>query len=805
MLETSIRNLRWTSFNSAAAFLIWVIFIPCATAADSGISSADQPIRPLGPMPSTSAPTTSAAFKERLLLVDINQQQLNQTVMMLEDQAGLLYLWSSDLQRWRLRQPDIGTAITYQGEQYFPLSSILGVSNKYDPEMLTLMIDVRPEAFTKTTRTTQHTDMPPPVKPGSGGFINYDLFVSRSFDSTQRSGLFELGYFNRFGVGTSNILANQLGRNSGTTRLDTTWTTDFPNKLQTLRVGDAVSSPGSWGRAVRLGGVQFGSNFGTQPDFLTYPTQIAVGAAALPSTVDVFINNALVSHQSVPPGPFSISNLPIVSGGGDVRLVVRDLLGRDQIITRPFYASQTLLREGLVNFSTELGMVRNNFGINSNDYGSWLASGTYRRGMSDQFTGEVHSEVMQGQATVGSGGDYLIPKLGVISSYVAGSHRNLNNGRLMLLGLDRQANPWSFGAHVQWASSGFTQIGIVLPLSLPAQMSSYNLSYAGKSNGSVGIAYVSQHFRNQDDTRIAILSYGASLGRTGSYSISMLRNLTVDMSTTLFALLSFTLDVSTNLSASAQSVRGGNGAIHYDFSTTLQRNLPLGEGYGYRLQARSGGANQASYSLQNNVGTYTTETAQNQGYNTTRLGVAGGIAVLGGDAFLSRRIDQSFAVARIPDYPNVHVLVDNQPAGKTNANGNALIPRLRAYDINLITIDQRDIPLDAEIDTIRLHVVPYYRSGIAVTFPIKRSFGATLTIILDNGKPLPVGASVQQVGKKGLFTVGYRGEVYLVGLDPTNRLRAIWRNQTCEFEVRFTASSNPLPDLGTFLCTGVKP
>ena len=739
------------------------------------------------------------------MLVDINRQQLNQTVMLLEDKAGRLYVWSSDLQRWRLRPPDTGTAIEYQGEKYYPLSAISGVSNVYDPKLLTLMIEVRPEAFTETTRATQYTNMPPPVKPGPGGFINYDLFASHSSESTQRSGLFEFGYFNRFGVGTSNMLANQPGSHSSATRLDSTWTTDYPDKMQTLHVGDAISAPGTLGRAVRFGGIQFGTNYSTQPGFLTYPPQSAVGEAVLPSTVDVFINNALVSRQNVPPGPFSISNLPIVSGGGDVRLVVRDLLGREQVITRPFYASQTLLREGLVDFSSELGVVRNNFGINSNDYGSWLGSGTYRRGMNDHFTGEVHGEVMRGQATLGTGGDYLIPKLGVISSYLAGSHRDSNNGSLMLLGLDRQANPWSFGAHMQWASSGFTQIGLEPPLLLPAQMSSYNLSYAGNTNGSVGIAYISQHFREQADTRIATLGYSASLGKIGSYSLSMLRNLSGNMDTTIFALLSFSLDVSTNLSASAQSVRGGSGGSHNDFSTTLQRNLPLGEGYGYRLQARSEGSQEASYSMQNNAGTYTAETAQNQGYNTTRLDVTGGIAVLGGDAFLSRRIDQSFAVARIPDYSNVHILADNQPAGQTDANGNALIPRLRAYDINLISIDQRDIPLDAEIGALKLQAVPYFRSGIDVKFPIKRSLGATLTIRLDNGKPLPVGASVQQIGKNDIFTVGYEGEVYLVGLDPTNRLRATWHSQTCEFDVRFTASNDPLPDLGTFLCTGVKP
>jgi outer membrane usher protein len=667
------------------------------------------------------------------------------------------------------------------------------------------MIEVRPEAFTETTRTTQYTNMPPPVKPGPGGFINYELFASRSSDLTQRSGLFELGYFNRFGVGTSNILANQLGSNSAATRLDTTWTTDYPEKQQTLHLGDTVSRPSTWGRSVRFGGIQFGTNYGTQPGFLTYPPQSAAGEAVLPSTVDVFINNALVSRQIVPPGPFSISNLPIVSGGGDVRLVVRDLQGREQVITRPFYASQTMLREGLVDFSTELGFVRNNFGINSNDYGGWLGRGTYRRGMSDHITGEVHGEVMQGQATIGTGGDYLIPKLGVLSSYLAGSHSDSINGSLMLLGLDRQAKPWSFGAHFQLSSSGFTQIGLVPPQSLPAQMSSYNLSYAGNTKGSVGIAYISQHFRDQADTRIATFGYSASLDKSGSYSLSMLRNLVDIKDTTIFALLSYSLDVSTNWSASAQSVRGGNSGSRNDFSTTLQRNLPQGEGYGYRLQAHSGGANEASYSKQNNVGTYTAETAQNQGSNTTRLDVTGGIAVLGGDAFLSRRIDQSFAVARIPDYPNVHILVDNQSAGQTDANGNALIPRLRAYDINLISIDQRDLPLDAEIGTLKLQTVPYFRSGIDVKFPIKRSFGATLTIRLDNGKPLPAGASVEKIGKNDIYTVGYEGEVYLVGLEPTNRLRATWRKQTCEFDVRFTASKDPMQDLGTFLCTGVKP
>lgn len=766
---------------------------------------SNRPVGSPASAPTTPADSAKTEFQERLLLVDINRQQLKQTVMLLEDKTGALYLWRHDMQRWRLRLPEASTAIDYQGEKYYPVSAISDVSAIYDPNRLTLMINVRPEAFIETAQTIQASNMPPPVKTGPGGFINYDLFAANSPASTQRAGQFELGYFNRFGVGTSGILANDLGNSTRVTRLDTTWTTDYPDQRQTLHLGDAFSAPGSWGRSVRFGGIQFGTNFGTQPGFLAYPPQSADGQAVLPSTVDVFVNNALVAHQNVPPGPFSISNLPVVTGQGNVQLVVRDLLGREQIVTQPFYAGQTLLRKDLEVYSSELGVVRDNFGINSNDYGSWLGSQTYRRGLSDQLTGEIHGEVMQSQSTVGAGADYLIQQFGVFSSYFAASHGNLGNGNLQLLGLERQGYPWSFGAHTQRATRNFTQIGLVSPQLPAAQLSSYNLSYANNTGGSVGIAYIAQRNRNQADTRIATLSYSTSLGSFGTFSISALRNLAGEANTTIFAILSCSLNPSTSLSVSSQSMRGGSSANGNDFSSTLQRNLPLGEGYGYRLQAHDDGRKEVSYSLQNNVGTYTAETAQYQGSNTSRLDATGGIALLGGDAFLSRSINQSFAVARIPDYPGVRVLADNQPAGRTDASGNALIPGLRAYDANMISIDQRDLPLGAEIGALKLEAVPYFRSGVDVTFPIKRSNGAVLTLLSEDGKPLPVGTAVKVASKDRTYTIGYDGEVYLIDLGPVNKLRATWSDHTCAVEVLYTPGADPLPDLGRFICKGIQP
>jgi outer membrane usher protein len=322
------------------------------------------------------------------------------------------------------------------------------------------------------------------------------------------------------------------------------------------------------------------------------------------------------------------------------------------------------------------------------------------------------------------------------------------------------------------------------------------LSYQAHRGGSLGAAYVWQHNRNQSDLRIVTLVYGVSLGKFGSFTLSALRNLTGDVSTTVFALFSIQLEAATSLSISSQSTATSGNLI----TTSLQRNLPAGAGDGYRLQTRSDGMRKASYLRQNNAGTYSVDVAQSMGETATRLNATGGIAVLGGNAFMSRRIEQSFAVVRIPDYPDVHVLADNQPAGRTNADGNALIPRLRAYDRNVISIDQRDLPLDAEIGTLKLEVVPYYRSGISVPFPIRRARAVTLTLQLANGNSVPAGALINI--NNHIYTVGYEGQAYVSGLNSANHLNVSWGDQHCELEVPYIATDDPLPDLGLFICKG---
>jgi len=168
-------------------------------------------------------------------------------------------------------------------------------------------------------------------------------------------------------------------------------------------------------------------------------------------------------------------------------------------------------------------------------------------------------------------------------------------------------------------------------------------------------------------------------------------------------------------------------------------------------------------------------------------------------------MDQSFAVAEVPEMPGVRVYADNQLVARTGDDGTAFLPRLRPYEVNRISIEQADLPLDAELGALSEDAVPYYRSGILVRFPVKRARGAVLTVVLENGQPIPAGALAQLVGSTAEFPVGLNGALYLTGLEASNRLRVSWRGQSCEFPVSFTPNAEPQPDLGRFTCRGVKP
>ncbi|MDH4287078.1 MAG: fimbria/pilus outer membrane usher protein, partial [Gallionella sp.] len=171
--------------------------------------------------------------------------------------------------------------------------------------------------------------------------------------------------------------------------------------------------------------------------------------------------------------------------------------------------------------------------------------------------------------------------------------------------------------------------------------------------------------------------------------------------------------------------------------------------------------------------------------------------------FATQRVDQSFAVAEVAGYGDVGIGLGGNMLTRTNANGVALVPRLMPYQNNPIRLDPGELPVSAEIGNIEQNAVPAWRSAVKVTFPVRGGRGALLKIVFDDGEVAPAGATVQIEGDKEEFYVARRGEAFVTGLQPANRVLLNWKGQQCKFDVTLPPeAADEIPRLGPLLCKG---
>jgi len=386
-------------------------------------------------------------------------------------------------------------------------------------------------------------------------------------------------------------------------------------------------------------------------------------------------------------------------------------------------------------------------------------------------------------------------------------HSDQGFGHLVGAGIEHTESKYNFSAIGQWATPAFRQAGMSTDELPKNRQTTLTAGYNLGALGAVSATRVVQDQRGQPFAEVLTLSYNLPIGRIASFSLNVQRIAGENGSTGIHASLVVPLGELTSASVAFDHTRThATGNLENVQSYLFQKSPPFGDGYGYRVQAREKDV-LAAGTLQTPIGVYTAEgsrTGDNHD-QALRLGAEGGIATIGGYYFAARNMSDSFGVVRVADYPNVRVLQDNQVVARTDKEGYAVLPRLRPYDRNQITVDQRDLPLDAVLGSLRLDAVPYYRSGVMLEFPIKRVRAATMKIELDGGQPIPSGAIAHVEGKQEEFPVALRGELYIEGLENKTRISVQWKGQACTLDVVYPKTDDPLPDLGTFVCKGVQP
>ena len=743
--------------------------------------------------------TAADALAESIVELRVNGQPESQTLLVRRDADGTLLLKATDLAALRIRLPSRG-ALLVNGERYYRIGEELGAQVNFDEATLTADVTLPATAFLRSETRAASPDLPR-VTPGFGAFVNYDFFSEQTSQADSLGLLTETGVFTGHGVLTSSLLGRYDDERRSAVRLDTTWIMDFPSRLATLRVGDAISASGAWGRSVRFGGIQFGTNFATQPTLVTTPMLAAHGDAIVPSTVDVFVNGQPVASQDVPPGPFTIDHVPSITGAGQIQVVITDALGRQQVIAQPYYTGPTLLRSGLSEYSFELGAIRQDYGNRSNRYGSLVAAGTYRRGYSDAVTAEFHFEgSADGARAAGVDASWQVGSLGVLSlTAAAGGDQDM--GWLGGVGFERNAERMNVFARTQFASRGFSQLGDSIDARQPKSRTFGGVGFFLGRAGSLQVAYGRQSYWDAPAQDTLGISHSVTLGAFGFLSLVASQRFGENDGLDVFAnwTMPFGERKTAAVSLEQTSGEGGNG---FEAVATLQKSLPAGPGTGYRMMVSSADDGQAGYSLQGRAGTVEMDYARRNGQDGWRAEATGALAITSAGIMPTRRLDRSFAVVKVADYPGLTVYVENQPIGKTDAHGRVLLDSLRAYERNTVSIDAQQLPLDATLVTATMDVTPGYRSGTVVDFPVQHASPATFRLVLADGTPVPPGAQVTVDGHTS--PVALQGLVYVEDAAGAHQAIAEWPGQRCTFPLVRPDGADPIPDLGTIACVPAK-
>lgn len=639
-----------------------------------------------------------------------------------------------------------------------------------------------------------------------GLLFNYDSYsLASSGGDRATSTSTEFRFFGPAGVFSNNAVIRQNWSSrhddsqQGYIRYDSLWKYSDPGSMISYQAGDVVSNALTWSSSVRVGGIRLSRNFSVRPDLVTYPLLNLSGSAAVPSSVDLFINGYKASSTQINGGPYTLTNVPYISGAGEATIVTTDALGRQVSTSVPFYVSNTLLRQGLSDFDFTLGALRNNYGVKNADYGAGAVSAIYRYGLTNWLTVSTHTEDRQGLTNAGIGSDFGIGTLGTLSLSASTSQGD-DRGRQYSAGYSYYGNIWGMNyQHIQ-RSENFANLSSyrsTATLSRKSDQATLSLSPWGKTLGSFSLGYFDIQAQDDSHTRLMNFSWSRSLWRNSSFNISINRDLQAN---TYSSMMQITIPFDSFGSIQLSGQRASSGEWGQNVAYT--RSAPAEGGFGWNLAHSISGDrySQADMTWVNEVSTLSGGYYGSQHNNQGWFEAAGSVVLMDSSLFLARRISDSFIVVSTAGYPDVAVNYENRKVGTTDNSGHLLIPWATSWYPGKVTLDTLPLPTDVEAQVVEKRIAVREASGALVDFPVTRVRSASITLVDKMGQPLPLGTLVEESSSQQSGLVGYDGLVWFSHLSRQNRLviHAAAGECTAQFEL---PESTPVPQrIGPLSC-----
>ncbi len=688
---------------------------------------------------------------------------------------------------------------TIEGACFVSLNALRpAVTYQFDMQNLELKVQTAAALLPRTTVKVMTTPAPYSDDFAAGASMNYSL---RSDFQNAWTGSFDARYAWRRNAVFETTAGRSLSGNieRGLSSL----TFDAPGAMRRAVLGDTMLSAGPLDGAGIIAGISVQREFSLDPYEVTFPTPSLRTTVTRPSQADVYVNGALVKSIDLPPGVYNLTDIPIVSGYSDARVVVRDEFGaRSNDLLQ--YGATSLLRPGLTDYHYSVGLIRGTHGPNG--YGTPAASAFYRIGTGSQATFGGALQATPGDFTASFQMDRTLG-FGVLESSVAASRGNDGTGDAFSIAYGNSGRHSATGIEAQWQSASYRKI--TDSAQFETILADAAVSQMERLGAGTTVSFIARYSKYLREGIVRSASV-ALTQRLGAWDLTAQYTRGMQSSGLSRRISDIAISINRSLNGrDTQTMQYDSASGDSTMTVSHTNNSPLG--VSYRAGADAHGA--VPFVAAVDAGLPFATVHANAAYMRHEHAPSGSLEVDGGvvygerHLFFSQPVGDGYAIVDAAGLGGASLSLDGQTAGKTGRAGYALLPWLASNQANSIGISNAGLPLEDIVDANERRVGPGYHAGTLVHFSTQRvhALYGRVQILAGGATRIPAYGEIDLLDASGKTLasspIDDEGRFFLERVSEGTYHAAIADvHGECDMTLNVANFNTPSHDVGTLVC-----
>ncbi|GAA3909641.1 fimbrial biogenesis outer membrane usher protein [Gibbsiella dentisursi] len=571
----------------------------------------------------------------------------------------------------------------------------------------------------------------------------------------------------------------------------------FPSLHSVIRVGESYTGS-DWFDSLRYKGILLKQEQKMYPDIYRTYMPVIYGVAKTNSVIRVYQSGSVIYQNSVPPGPFAIRDLMPTGSRGDLTVKVQNADGTVESFVVPFSTLSDMLRPGSSEWLFNAGQVD----VRDVDSHPDFMQGSFSHGINNYLTLYAGGTLSEKYHSILGGVAFSVPYIGSLSLSVDDAKAELGD----------ETTHAGQRYKISWSRYFPTRTNLTLATYYYDTQNYLSFYDTVKLNALFKKGYSASSYKRSKHTLSATLdqplpddwgkialrgsysTYWQSMQKTKQYSVTYSnswRDISysvaasrihyeydpnddsseydeanygivksdesrIDLSLTIpFSIFGRQASLSSNLYAA-------NG--RYSSSTVGINGATQTVGYSASFSdSQSSASRSASLyaDWQSPWSKLTASYTDASSYRQMGASASGTLMLWRGGLLASGDTGNTFVILDAPGAAGA--IVNNNPGVQTNSRGQALIASASAYRRNKFIMDDKNSSNKGQAEILGnvAYAAPWYGSISYLKYQTDRRQVFTFDAELNNGEPLPFGASILNKQKEDTGYVAQGSQLYV--------------------------------------------